>query len=82
MVELVDIVHHRHASLPQVQKLRQLPIQNTGRNVILSEGRSKPLPSHTVIHRLHGIELVPPYSGRTQQLLRCKAHLLLLSYSK
>ena len=82
MVELVYVVHHKHAPLPQVQELRQLPIQNTSRNVVLSKSGSKLLPSHTVIHRLHGIEHVPPCTGKTQQLLDCKAHLLLLSYSE
>ena len=37
MVELVHILHHRHAPLLQVQKLCQLPIQHTSRNVVLSE---------------------------------------------
>jgi hypothetical protein len=32
-----------------------------------------------VVHRLHGIEGVPPCTGGTQQLLRCKAHLHVLS---
>ena len=35
-----------------------------------------------VIHQLHGIERVPPCTSRTQQLLRCKAHLLFFSYSE
>ena len=80
MVELVYIVHHRHAPLPQVQELCQLPVQNTSRNVVLSKSGSKLLPSHTVIHRLHGIERVPPCTDRTQQLLRCKAYLLLIHH--
>ena len=82
MVELVYIVHHRHAPQPQVQELHQLPIQNTSRNVILYESSSKLLPSHTVIHRLHGIECVLPCTSRSQQLLHYKAHLLLLSYEE
>ena len=82
MVELVHIIHHIHAPLLQVQELRQFPIQHTSRNVVLSESSGKLLPSHTVVHRLHGIERVPPCTGRTQQLLCYKAHLLLLSYSE
>ena len=35
-----------------------------------------------VMHRLHGIERVPPCTGRTQQLLRYKVHLLFFSHSE
>ena len=64
MVELVHIIHHRHAPLLQVQELHQLPVQHTSRNIVLTESSGKLLPSHTVIHRLHGIESVPPRTGR------------------
>ena len=82
MVELVHIIHHRHAPLLQVQKLHQLSIQHTNRNVILSKSSGKLLPSHMVVHWLHDIECAPPYTGRTQQLLCYKAHLLFFSYSE
>ena len=59
MVELIHILHHRHAPLLQVQELHQFPIQRTSRNVVLSKSNGKLLPSHTVIHQLHGIEGVP-----------------------
>ena len=80
MVKLVHTIHHRHAPLLQVQELRQLPVQHTSNNVVLSKNSGKLLPSHTVVHRLHGIERVPPCTSRTQQLLHCKVHLLFFSH--
>ena len=82
IVELVHIIHHRQAPLLQVQELRQLPVQHTSRNVVLSESSGKLLPSHTVVHRLHGVESIPPRTGRPQKLLCGKAHLLLFSHSE
>ena len=82
MVELVHIIYHRHAPLLQVQELRQLPVQHTSRIVVLSESSVKLLPSHTVVHKLHGIESIPPRTSRPQKLLCGKVHLLLLSYSE
>ena len=82
MVELIHIINHRHAPLLQVQELHQLPILYTSRNIVLSESSGKLLPSHTAIYQLHGIEHVPPCTDRTQQLRRCKVHLLFFSHSE
>ena len=65
MVELVHILHHSHASLLQLQKLGQLPVQQTSRNIVQTESSGKLSPSHMVVHRLHGIESVPPSTGRS-----------------
>ena len=35
-----------------------------------------------MIHQLHGIECIPLCTHGSQQLLRCKAHLLLISHVK
>jgi hypothetical protein len=80
MVELVHILHHSHIPLLQIQKLGQLPIQQTYRNIILLESSGKLLPSHTVVHRLHGIESVPPSASKPKKLLCGEAHLLLISH--
>jgi hypothetical protein len=69
MVELVRILHHSHVPLLQVQELGQLPIQHTNRNVALTEGSGNLLPSHVVIHWLHGVESNPPCTGKSQKLL-------------
>ena len=82
MVELVHILHHSHVSLLQLQKLGQLPIQQTSRNIVLTKSSGKLLPSHIVVHRLHGVESVPPSNGRSQKLLCSKVHLLLVSHIK
>jgi hypothetical protein len=80
MVEFVGILHHGHTSLFQVQELGQLPVQHTSRNVVLSKGSGKLLPSHRMIYRLHGIESIPPCTGRSQKLLCDKAHILLVGH--
>ena len=77
MVELVHIIHHSHTSLLQIQELSQLPVQQTSRNIVLTESSGKLLPSHTVVHRLHGIEGIPPCTSRPQKLLCDKVNLLL-----
>jgi hypothetical protein len=82
MVELVHILHHSHVSLLQIQKLRQLPIQQTSRNIILTESSGKLLLSHTVVHRLHGIKNVSPCIDRPQKLLCGKVNLLLVNHSE
>ena len=63
MVELVHILHHSHVSLLQLKKLGQLPIQQTSRNIVLTEGSGKLPPSHMVVHRQHVIESDPPSTG-------------------
>jgi hypothetical protein len=80
MVELVGIFHHGQTSLLQIQELRELPVQNTHRNEILSEGSGELLPCHPVVHLLHGIEGIPPSAGRSLQLLCGEAHLLLIGH--
>ena len=67
MVELVHILHHSHIPLPllQIQELGQLSVQHTSRNIVLTESSGKLLPSHTVVHRLHGIKSVPPRTSRS-----------------
>jgi hypothetical protein len=82
MVELVGILQHRQTSLLQIQELQELPVQNTHRNEVLSKGDSELLPRHPVIHLLHGIESIPPSTGRPQQLLCGKAHLLLIGHGE
>jgi hypothetical protein len=47
---------------------------------ILSEGSGELLPRHPVVHLLHGVEGVPPSTGRPQQLLCGEAHLLLIGH--
>ena len=80
VVELIHIFHHSHVSLLQLQKLGQLPIQQTNKNIVLTESSSKLSPSHMVVYRLHGIKNVPPSTGRSLKLLCGKAHLLLTSH--
>ena len=82
MVELVHIIHHSHTPLLLIQKLSQLPVQQTSGNILLTESSGKLLPSHTVVRRLHGIESIPPCIGRPQRLLCSKGHLLLFSHSE
>jgi len=82
MVELVHIIHHSHTALLHTQELSQLPVQQTSANIVLMKSSGKLLPSHKVVHRLHGIESIPPRTGRTQKLLCDKAHLLLFSHSE
>ena len=80
MVELVHTLHHSHVFLLQQQKLRQLPIQQTSKNIVLTESSGKLSPSHMVVHRLHGGESVPPSTGKSQNLLCGKAHLLFINH--
>ena len=65
VVKLVHIFYHSHASLLQLQKLRQLPVHQISKNIVLMESSRKLLPSHMVVHRLHGVESVPPSTGRS-----------------
>ena len=64
MVQLIHIIHHNHTPLLQIQKLSQLPVQQTNGNIVLTESSGKLLPSHMVVRRLHGIESIPPCTGR------------------
>ena len=80
VVELVNVVHHGHTPLPKVQKLYQLSIENTSRNIIFFEGRCELLSGHPMIRLLHGIECITPCTCGPQQLLRCKAHFLLIGH--
>ena len=82
VIELIDVVHHYHTPLPKVQKLSQLPVENTNRNIELFECYGELLLGHPVIWLLPGIEGIPPCTCGPQQLLRYKAHLLLISHSE
>ena len=49
LIELIDVVHHCHTTLPKLQELSQLPVENTSRNIELSECCGELLPGHPVI---------------------------------
>ena len=80
VIELINIVHHCHTPLSQFQELSQLPVEDTSRNIELSECRGELLPGRRMIWLLHGMEGIPPCTCEPQQLLCCKAHFLLISH--
>ena len=60
VIELIDVVHHRHTPLPQVQELSQLPVEDTSRNIELSECYGELLLGQRMTRLLHGMEGIPP----------------------
>ena len=79
VIELIHIVHHCHIPLAQLLELSHLPVDDTSRDKELSECSGELLPGCRMIRLLHGMEGIPPCTCRPQQLLRRKAHLLLIS---
>ena len=49
VIELINIIHHGHTPLAQLQELSQLPVDDTGRNIELSECCGELLPGCQMI---------------------------------
>ena len=60
VIELIDVVHHCHTPLPKILEPSQLPVEDTSRNIELSECRGELLPGRRMIWLLHGMEGIPP----------------------
>ena len=62
VIELINVVHHYHIPLSQLQELSQLPVDDTDRNIELLECYGELLPGCRMIWLLHGMEGIPPCS--------------------
>ena len=60
VIEPINVVHHYHTPLTQLQELSQLPVEDTSRNVELSKCYGELLPGHRMSWLLHGMEGIPP----------------------
>ena len=61
VIELINLIHHYHTPLAQLQELSQLSVDDTSRNIELSEC-CELLLGCRMIWLLHGMEGIPPYT--------------------
>jgi hypothetical protein len=69
MIESLCILQYRTTSLGEGQEFVQLPLHQSFRNIMCSEGSPKFLPRDNMAIRLHGTIVIPPNTGSTTKLL-------------
>jgi hypothetical protein len=78
VIEDLCILHNGAGSLSQIQKLIELSLNESFRNVVRSESGPEFFPGDDMISRLHGMIMVPPYAGGAAKLLGCEEGLVLI----
>ena len=66
VIELINIIHHCHTPLVQLQELSQLLVDDTSRNIEFTECCGELLLGCRMIWLLHGKEGIPPCTCGTQ----------------
>ena len=69
VVEHLHILHHRPASLLEVQKLPPFDLHNPLGNVIITEGLVELRRRHPVVGSMNGEVVCPPRSSNTLKLM-------------
>src|SRR5436190_21432503 len=78
-IELVDVLLNSLVALLQGQKLTQLNLHTTCRNMVSLESCSELCPRDSMSGRLHSKASLPPIGGRASELMSGKDSLLLFS---
>jgi hypothetical protein len=77
VIEGLCILHDSVGSLVQGQEFIELSLNESLWNVVRSESGSEFVPCDNMTSRLHGVVLVPPYTGGAAKLLsreECLVH--------
>jgi hypothetical protein len=78
VVEDLCILHDSAGSLSQIQKFIELSLNESFGNVVHSESSPEFFQGDNITSQLHGMVVVPPYSGSAAKLLGCKEGLVLV----
>jgi hypothetical protein len=78
VVEDLCILHDSAGSLCQIQKFIELSLNESLWNVMHSKSGPKFIPGDDMTSRLHGMVMVPPYTGSAAKLLGCEECLVLI----
>ena len=76
MVEFIQILSDGHAALSEGEKFALLDLHDSGGNMILVEMILEFCPSNFLICRLYCFGIIPPYSGSSFEIMRCKGNLV------
>ena len=78
MVELIQILVDCHAALSEGEEYALLDFHNPGGNMILAEMILEFSPSNFLVRGPYCFSIIPPYSGSSFKIMRCKGNLVSL----
>jgi hypothetical protein len=75
---MITLYWHSAGSLGQGQKFIELLLNEPFWNVVCSESGPEFIPCDDMTSRLHGMVMVPPYTGGAAELLSCEEGLVIV----